>query len=54
MFNGDTALSVPIQIALPTFVSIHASITFCDPMTLVLIASNGLYSIFGTCFNAAE
>jgi len=53
MFNGETALSVPIQTALSTSFSIHASITFCDPCTLVFIASNGLYSTFGTCFNAA-
>jgi len=53
VFNGETALSVPIHIARSTLFSIQASITFCDPCTLVFIASNGLYSTFGTCFNAA-
>ena len=36
-----------------TLFDIDAAITFSDPMMLVLIDSNGLYSTLGTCFNAA-
>lgn len=36
-----------------TFMSRQASITFCAPLILVLIASAGLYSHAGTCFKAA-
>ena len=53
MFNGETALSVPTQIDFSTFSCKHALMTFCEPMTFVLIASKGLYSIIGTCFSAA-
>ena len=54
MLSGETDLSVPIQTTFFTFCVIAASITFWEPITFVLIASNGLYSITGTCFKAAD
>ena len=51
--SGATALSVLTATASPTPASLHASITFCDPTTLVFIDSNGLYSIPTTSFSAA-
>ena len=49
---GLTALSVLIMITFFTFISRAAFRTFCVPRTLVLTASNGLYSQRETCFKA--
>ena len=46
------ALSVLISRTLSMFL-IETSIKFCEPIILVLTVSNGLYSVTGTCFNAA-
>ena len=54
MFRGETALSVPMHTTFSTLCINDASITFWEPTTFVLIASNGLYSIIGTCFNAVR
>ena len=37
----------------PTPESIEASLTFCEPTTLVWTNSHGLYSAVSTCFSAA-
>jgi hypothetical protein len=50
---GDDALSVLKAITLLMLLLIEALITFSAPIIFVLIASIGLYSIAGTCFNAA-
>ena len=50
---GATALSLDRAMTFFTLVWRHASIKFWAPKTFVLIASNGLYSAVGTCFNAA-
>ena len=52
-FIGEAALSVLNAINCFTLFSKHPSIIFCAPIILVLTASNGLYSVAGTCFNAA-
>src|SRR2546422_10936725 len=50
---GFTALSLLIMTTRLTAASIAALMTFSAPITLVWIASNGLYSQDGICLSAA-
>ena len=50
---GLEALSVDSATTRFTPASMQASMTFCDPWTLVWTNSNGLYSAVSTCFSAA-
>ena len=50
---GLDALSVESATTFFTPVSMAASMTFCEPMTLVCTNSNGLYSAVSTCLSAA-
>ena len=52
-FTGEQALSVERATTFFTPLFKQALIIFCAPRILVCIASKGLYSVDGTCFNAA-
>ena len=50
---GLDALSVESAMTFLTPASIAASTTFCEPVMLVAMNSEGLYSAVSTCFSAA-
>jgi len=50
---GEEALSVERATTFLTPASMEASTTFCEPRTLVLMNSKGLYSPVSTCLRAA-
>ena len=52
-FIGEQALSVDNAITFLTPFFKAASIKLLAPIILVFMASNGLYSVVGTCFKAA-